>query len=291
VRTTQDALRSLKRYVAELLGDEWEVKLGVQHEGMFKYPYARVYKVGPTLFSGPYYEAMATQPMVVHCYPAPQETPDAAVLQATLVEELLFQGFRVGAAQLQTPTGLARTASNTGGTLAAGTRAYRVSALDRQRGETLAATAVNATTTGSTGSVALTWNDMPGASWFYVYRDGDLIAQTTTPSFLDTGATTPNVAKVLPVANTTKLGWPNRIPLYDYDGVPLTEAPNDESGRPSASDYLKVNDFSIQNLPDPDDPRRIVVAADIRLSWRRTGRLLSGSVAVTEVKTDQPTVA
>ncbi len=73
-------------------------------------------------------------------------------------------------AVLPTPTGVAATASGSGGSLAAGTYSYRVSAVN-QHGETIASTAVTATTpTGTTGSVRVDW----------------------TPSFASNGATPPS---------------------------------------------------------------------------------------------------
>lgn len=62
------------------------------------------------------------------------------------------------------------------------------------------------------------------------------------------------------------LGRPRRVPLWDFDGVPVTET----SSVRNASDYMRVVDCSTRELPDPQEPRRIAVIADVRLSWDRT---------------------
>lgn len=60
-----------------------------------------------------------------------------------------------------------------------------------------------------------------------------------------------------------------RVPLWDYDGVELDE----ESSVRNASDYLSVVDYSSRPLPDPVDPRRVAVVADLRVRWRTDAHL------------------
>lgn len=110
------------------------------------------------------------------------------------------------------PPTITVTPLTTGGTLAAGTYSYRVSALNLL-GETLASTAATGTTTGSTGSITISWPSVPGASAYKVYgRTGgsELLMATNVAtggvnrplcSFIDTGSITP--AGALPTANTT----------------------------------------------------------------------------------------
>ena len=95
MRTTADALRSLKRYAALVLGDEWEVRLW-DEPGKFAFPFARVAKVGPTLMTGPKIHTDVVQPFALHCYPPPDDSLEVAVLQAEQVEEILYIGFREG---------------------------------------------------------------------------------------------------------------------------------------------------------------------------------------------------
>lgn len=104
---------------------------------------------------------------------------------------------------LATPGTITATPGSSG-TLAAGTYAYRVTAAN-QYGETLPATEATATTTGTTGSVALSVTAVTGAVYYRWYgrtAGGEqFIAQTTDPTYTDTGAIVP--LGNLPTANTT----------------------------------------------------------------------------------------
>jgi hypothetical protein len=106
---------------------------------------------------------------------------------------------------LATPVNAAFATSTTGGTLAAGTYYYRVSALSAQ-GETLASTETSQATTGSTSTVTVNWGSVAGAVGYRVYGRSTgaelLLAQVgAVLTFVDTGAITP--AGILPVANTS----------------------------------------------------------------------------------------
>lgn len=113
-------------------------------------------------------------------------------------------------AVLPTPGPVTATPSTTGGTLAAGTYSYRVSATNAD-GETLASAAVTAATTGTTGSVALSWPAVTAptgtdpVTGYKVYgRVGGaegLLATVTGTSYTDTGAAA--VGAPPPTANTT----------------------------------------------------------------------------------------
>lgn len=164
MRTAIDALRSMNRYIALALGDTWEVRLWTD-DVKLPFPFARVTFAGPTLMTGPAMYADVTQPMVVHAYQEPQESVEAGIISALMVEDVLFNAFQGRGA----------------------------------------------------GPV----------------RSGNM-----------------------------------RIPLYDYDGVPLDGI---ESGSDTrfTSDYLRVLDFSTSHLHDPQDDRNITVSADIRVMWRR----------------------
>lgn len=105
---------------------------------------------------------------------------------------------------LAAPTGLAATPSTTGGSLATATYYYKVVALDAA-GNTEGSAEVSAAVTGPTGKVTLTWNAVPGAQSYRVYRGTAAGAQnvyysvsrpafdsttgtTPAPSYVDTGA-------------------------------------------------------------------------------------------------------
>ena len=98
-RTSSDALRSLKRYIAVALSDSWEVRLS-REEGAFDRPFARVWQVAGSTYpltSGKWL-ADIVQPFVISCYPDPGTTVDESLLAAQAVEEQLFQTFRAGVA-------------------------------------------------------------------------------------------------------------------------------------------------------------------------------------------------
>lgn len=74
------------------------------------------------------------------------------------------------------------------------------------------------------------------------------------------------------------LGRPRRVPLYDYDAV----ADSEQSYERHPSDFLTVADFSARLLPDPEEPRRIPVVCDLRVSWHRAGRVPYGDTQPVE---------
>lgn len=126
---------------------------------------------------------------------------------------LLLGGQMVKASGTELSMGTVTATSGTGGTLAAGTYAYRVTALDAF-GESLPSAEATATTTGSSGSVALSWTAVPSASGGYnVYgrtASGETyLGHTATTTYTDTGSATPSLTRQLPTANTTGVvtGW------------------------------------------------------------------------------------
>jgi hypothetical protein len=120
---------------------------------------------------------------------------------------------------LTAPTGLALSTATTGGTLAAATYAYRVSATNAV-GESVACTEVTQVTTGTTSTVTLTWNAEVGATGYKVYgrtSGGELlIASTTSTTYTDTGSVTP--AGALPTNTSTNAP----APLYTHPNANFT---------------------------------------------------------------------
>lgn len=105
---------------------------------------------------------------------------------------------------LAVPTNPAATPSTTGGTLAAGTYYYRITALNAA-GETTGSVEVNAVTTGTTSSVVLTWTAVTGATSYKIYKGTTAGGENTyftsaTATFTDTG--TAGTAGTIPVVNT-----------------------------------------------------------------------------------------
>lgn len=103
-------------------------------------------------------------------------------------------------------TSLAATGSATGGTLAAGTHYWVVTATNIN-GESTSSNEVQATTTGTTSSAALSWASVPGASGYNVYRgttaghETVLVASVTNAAYTDTGTSTATAAP--PVSDST----------------------------------------------------------------------------------------
>lgn len=108
-------------------------------------------------------------------------------------------------AALATPVNAAFSTATTGGTLAAATYYYRVSALDAN-GETLASPETSQVTTGATSTVTVNWGAVPGATGYKVYgrtTGAELLIATVgnVTTYTDTGSVTP--AGALPTENTT----------------------------------------------------------------------------------------
>src|SRR4051812_48897449 len=96
MRTTTDALRSLKRYVAIALGADWEVRLSGE-EGAFERPFCRVSAAtgGRSMPFGPLNTDL-TLPCAVVAYPHAQVDADHALLEGQRVAELLHAAFARG---------------------------------------------------------------------------------------------------------------------------------------------------------------------------------------------------
>lgn len=80
---------------------------------------------------------------------------------------------------------------------------------------------------------------------------------------------------------------PRRVPLYDYDGVPL-DGPDSVSYARAPHDYMHVPQCAINRVVDPEDDRYWLVTAEPRVTWRRRGRVppdgpLVKSVKLTEI--------
>lgn len=97
--TTEDVMRSLKRYVASILDqadDVYDVRLG--REEYTQRPMAVVRTLGDTLFSGPRHTMDITQPFELFVYPTIDD-PDEPVtnsLKAQRTAQLLAEGFSSG---------------------------------------------------------------------------------------------------------------------------------------------------------------------------------------------------
>lgn len=97
-------------------------------------------------------------------------------------------------------------------------------------------------------------------------------------------------AKVMAIEDTlwrtfhvgVSAGRPMRIPLYDYEGVPLEEG----SMLRRYPDYLRVVDLSIDRAQAPEDEMKWTVIAEARLTWRRAAEVPSGTRLAGDIRTD-----
>lgn len=95
MRTENDAIRSVKRYLAEALGDEWEIRLWTD-EGSFRPPLARVSESSPSVYTSHRVATDVVMALQVHCYAVPAPSTSAAMLAARDVKQLLVRAFELG---------------------------------------------------------------------------------------------------------------------------------------------------------------------------------------------------
>lgn len=99
MRTNTDALRSLKVYVWESLGEEWEVRTAGE-EGAFRRPFCRVATTTPgadTAIGARMIEKKQTFTLIA--YPVETVTPEEARLEAERVRDLFSVAFSMGTHQ------------------------------------------------------------------------------------------------------------------------------------------------------------------------------------------------
>lgn len=127
-----------------------------------------------------------------------------------------------------TPGPVTATGSISGGTLAAGTYYYKVTALN-VGGESLASAEATATiTSGTSGSVSLSLTPIAGATAYRYYRGASPGAQTlyyqsANSSFVDTGSTLTSVLATPPTSGS---------------GSTITYTPPSSGGLLQANDYI-----------------------------------------------------
>lgn len=122
---------------------------------------------------------------------------------------LLFPPVTAGSG-LAAPVQSSLATATSGGTLAAGTYYYVVTALNAN-GETVASNEKNIVTTGATSTVTVSWSAVTGATGYNIYRSNAtgtetfLISVGAVVTYTDTGSGTPT--SVLPPANNTTGTW------------------------------------------------------------------------------------
>jgi hypothetical protein len=270
LREVPDALRSVSRFIADVL-PEFEVRLFAE-EGTFARPFGRVGLASPTQYPvGSSRQAEHIQPMACHLYPTVAEDgPEDHMVRALQIEARLARAVRYsGGGRILVPSPMAMAAALTTGALAAGTYRYDLVAVGR-RGSTASIANVSITL-ATPGGVTLNWPTLFGARRYQLWRNNRLVANvkqgTTSTTWTDVGTATPNPTAVLPIADTATVGAPLRIPLYDYDNVPLTRAASVRG----FSDFLRVSDLAIGRQVEDEDERRITITVDLRVTWAHGG--------------------
>jgi hypothetical protein len=103
MRTHADALRSVKRHVADSLGSDWEVRLAADDGTLLEPPYAIVATVGPALSSESALIVQITQPYTVYCYPPRSESFEQGLLDGAALTEQLWMAFVGGLTPYRVP--------------------------------------------------------------------------------------------------------------------------------------------------------------------------------------------
>lgn len=71
---------------------------------------------------------------------------------------------------------------------------------------------------------------------------------------------------------------PEAIPFYSFDGVPVKGVTREGGAVPYA--WMRVEDFPVRPIQDPEDPLRWTVVCDLRVSWEQGGRVRPPAPAV-----------
>ncbi|TDH48493.1 hypothetical protein E2F47_23540 [Mycobacterium eburneum] len=106
----------------------------------------------------------------------------------TIVSAVWTPSAGVGIGAITAPASLAVSTQNQGGSLAAGTYYWVVTATNA-KGETTVSNEVNGVTTGSTGAAVLTWQAVGAATGYKVYRGTAAGAENVLVATIGSGAT------------------------------------------------------------------------------------------------------
>lgn len=95
MRTPLDILRSVQRYLAVVLPEPWDIRIGIENETPER-PYVLVTRNGPSLPVGAYgaHTQRLQQPITVHAYLAEADSREVAEVEAAAMEGLLFHLFK-----------------------------------------------------------------------------------------------------------------------------------------------------------------------------------------------------
>lgn len=86
----------------------------------------------------------------------------------------------------------------------------------------------------------------------------------------------------------TVLTYPERIPVFDFEDVPVKGATRAGPAEPYG--WLWAEDWTTQAVQDPDDPLRWSVTCPLRVSWESMGRVRPDEPAAGGLTPVPPTV-
>lgn len=69
----------------------------------------------------------------------------------------------------------------------------------------------------------------------------------------------------------SRWSYPWRLPLFDFDGVPIEGRARAGTDEPYA--WMNVAEAPVRAIPDPVDPLRWTIVSDLRMTWRQGGAL------------------
>lgn len=299
-RTSVDALRSLKRYVALALGDEWEVRTSLQ-EGSFERPSALVKSATGAADTSMHGQGVIemVEPFVIYLYPEVGDSVDASLVLAGRAQQLLQDAFLFGV--------------DRGRALRVPFYDYDDVAVNAGASDRLVV-AVEITATGGT------WKFSVGSE-----QTGPLAASASAAAIEAAVRALPSVAAAeYPAAVADEAAgdasWVRGVTVTEADdgrmllafssllggalvcsvdgtglsGGTVTATVADRPRRGEAShgagapalhgDYMRVSDPpSLRRVQDQDDDNLFTITCDIRLKWRRAGRVPSGAHTVSQV--------
>lgn len=144
-------------------------------------------------------------------------------------------------AQLAAPTGVGVTPVVGGGTFAAASYFWKVTALNAE-GETIGSTEATAAI-ALNGSATVTWTARTGATGYKIYRSATTGTENVSPAlvgtvgavvtFTDTGAVA--AAGAVPAVNTADTGEQQNVTVTTVANAITVNCPVDESGAPDAT--------------------------------------------------------
>jgi len=278
MRTSVDALRSLKRYVASALGDDWEVRLSVD-EGTFARPQALLQAAGsPVTLQGTQHTVDVQAPFVIYLYPESGSTHIESLISAGDAEELLFDAFHVGsgaARPLRVP--FYDYAGKLGSVAAFDTEKQLVTVTGAPTGGSFTLTFSGQTTD------SLPWDassaQVTAALWTLSnVASADLEASGANggPWTVEFSAYRGNVPQLTVTATLTG----GTAPAMSVQTLQEPDRGASNAGAGTVSphgDYLRIDPApSVQRVQDPEDELLFTIICEVRLSWRRSGRLPFG---------------